>query len=41
VLHLEEMAAAKVLSPAYLGELKAITEKVEKEINALIGPDAP
>lgn len=39
-LHLEEMAAAKVLSPDYLGELKAITEKVEKEINALIGPDA-
>ena len=39
VLRLEEMAASKLFSPAYLTELKAITEKVEKEIDALIAPD--
>lgn len=39
VLRLEEMAATKVFSPAYLAELKAITQKVETEVNALINPE--
>ena len=41
VQRLEEMAAAKLLSPAYIKELKAITRKVETEMNALIGSDSP
>ena len=39
VLRLEEMAAAKIFSPVYLTELKAITQKVETEINEIIGPE--
>jgi hypothetical protein len=32
VARLEEMAAAKVLSPEYLKELKRLTDKIESEI---------
>jgi len=39
VLRLEEMAAAKIFSPVYLTELKAITQKVETEINEIIAPE--
>lgn len=39
VLRLEELTATKVLSPAYLKELKAISQKVESEINVLLEPD--
>ncbi len=37
-VRLEEMARAKILSPKYLKELTALTQKVQSGMDALIEP---
>ena len=38
VLRLEELAAAKILGPRYLTELKELTQKVQTRMEALMEP---
>jgi hypothetical protein len=38
VLRLEELAAAKILDPKYLKEMKELTQKVKTHMDALLEP---
>jgi hypothetical protein len=38
VLRLEEMSANKILSPQYLKETLALTQKVQTDMDALLAP---